>query len=139
MFYFYEQDGKLIANANYKSIPEDQKMIARSRWDYTGMADVEAIANRLNEEAGKTLYIAIDSGAHVSPRWDVIELPQVGDEVSYSFNGDTYPCGTITKITPKLQIVTSDGKRFTFKNGGWRYNGTWWLVKGHHHEQNPHF
>lgn len=35
----------------------------------------------------------------------------VGDEVSYGFNGDYYPCGIISKIT-KRYITTDTGAKF---------------------------
>jgi hypothetical protein len=141
MLHFYEQDGKLVATSDYQSIPKDAlgpNGTYTSRWDFKTIEIAQGIAKRLNDQAGKELYLATDGGRHISPRYDVIELPQVGDEVSYSFNGDSYPCGTIVKITKTLQIVTSDGKRFMYKNGGWKHQG-WWLVKGHRYEQNPHF
>lgn len=86
-------------------------------------------------------FLACDAGGHTSPRYDVIEAPKVGDPVSKSFNGDTYPEGVITKITPKWQITTSTGVKFRRKNesSGWKATGgTWWMTSGHHYEQNPH-
>lgn len=85
-------------------------------------------------------YIAIDNGEYVSPRYDVIEAPQVGDLVSYAFNGDSYPDGTITSISKSLKIITtSSGRRYYRRKltGTWKYSKTWSLVHGHHHKRNP--
>ena len=87
-------------------------------------------------------FIATDAGSHVSPRYDVQELPQVGDKVSYAFNGDYYPCGVIVSISKSLKvIVTSEGQKFYRKRetGSWKYNGTWSLVSGHISRLNPEF
>jgi hypothetical protein len=111
-----------------------------ARWDWVDMATVTTLATYLTALTGKS-YLPVDNGPGVSPRYDVTDVPQVGDDVSYSFNGDTYPCGTITKITPSLTIVTSTGARFRRykQTGGWRKEGgTWWLVKGTINERNPH-
>lgn len=89
---------------------------------------------------GRT-FLACDAGSHTSPRYDVIEAPKVGDQVSKSFNGDTYPEGVITRITPRWQITTSTGVKFLRKGetAGWKQTGgTWWMTGGHHYEQNPH-
>lgn len=81
---------------------------------------------------------------------------QVGEDVSYGFNGDWYHDGTIVKIT-KNYITTSGGRKYSlkvikdrvwidddFRNvdrevfssvGG----GTWALCKGICNKQNPHF
>jgi hypothetical protein len=71
-----------------------------------------------------------------------MEMPKVGDPVSYGFNGDYYPDGHITAITKKFQITTSTGNKYrrVKSTSGWkRTGGTWSLVKGHIYEQNPHF
>ena len=89
---------------------------------------------------GKTKYIPVDNGEFCYPRYDVIEAPNLGDEVSYSFNGDTLPCGTIVKISDSLRrVVTSGGKVFYRKRETalWM-SGSWSLVCGHVEERNPH-
>ena len=139
MIYFYEECGKLIAKDSWADVPDHLKMSAKTSRDFETFNDAHEVSDRLNAVANQRYTIPIDRGEWVAPRYDVIELPKVGDKVSYGFNGDCYPCGTIVRITPSLQIVTSDGKRFTFKNGGWKYTKTWSLVKGHINKQNPHF
>jgi len=104
--------------------------------------DAQAEAARLNGIHPTRHFLACDAGDHCWPRYSVKMAPQVGDEVSYSFNGDTYPCGTITKISDSYkQITTSEGRKFYRRKltGAWINNGTWSLVGGHRHEQNPHF
>lgn len=113
---------------------------AQSRWDWKTFQDAQKIAAALNVYSPET-YVATDSGPNVSPRYDVIKLPKVGDKVSYSFNGDTYPCGTVKSVSPSLKlIVTTEGQKFYRRGetGKWIYNGTWSLVGGHIEERNPH-
>lgn len=127
--------------------PSDIGEAALNQWkgfenrnDWKSLSDATRIAEGLTKTTG-VLYIATDAGETVSPRYDVIVAPKVGDEVSYSFNGDTYPCGTIVKISESLRtITTSDGKKFyrRHQTGSW-VKGGWSLVQGHHYEQNPHF
>lgn len=111
------------------------------RWDIASMAHAETVAAAASRYTGRR-YIATDAGDHVSPRFDVIEAPAVGDAVSMGFNGDYYPCGTIIRISASLKVVTtSDGKTFTRRGntGTWKYGRTWSMVPGHHEELNPHF
>jgi hypothetical protein len=113
----------------------------QSRWDWKTFEEVERLARYLTAMKG-TLYIPIDNTDAVSPRYDIIECPKVGDPVSYGFNGDYYPDGHIVKITKTLQITTSTGH--TYRRKGLRAcwlqpGGTWGLVAGHRYEQNPSF
>lgn len=87
-------------------------------------------------------FVATDAGAHVSPRYDIVKLPKIGDKVSYAFNGDSYPCGTVTSISKSLKVIaTSEGQKFyrVRESGAWRYNRTWSLQAGHVYKQNPSF
>lgn len=113
----------------------------KSRWDWKTLEAAQEVADAASVFSGE-LYIAIDSGANTFPRFDVIRAPAVGDAVSYSFNGDTYPCGHIKSISPSLKrVVTTTNKVFhRRRNGGsWVMNKTWSLVKGHISELNPEF
>jgi len=113
---------------------------AKSSWDYKSFAKVEGIAMRLTAMTGKT-YLPCDASASTSPRYSVIEAPAVGDPISYGFNGDYYPCGTIVKITKGWRITSSTGKVFNRRKNscGWRMvGGTWGMVAGHVDERNPH-
>lgn len=82
---------------------------------------------------------------------------QIGEDVSYGFNGDSYYAGKITKMT-KTTIQTERGMVFTkrvrnlwtqigeydwkdvptevFQSKG---SGTWTLKHGIHEYMNPHF
>lgn len=91
-------------------------------------------------------YIATDAGAHVSPRYDVQALPKVGAEVSYAFNGDSYPCGKIKSISAaphRLITVDDNGRVRKFwrrrLSGSWVMDQTWSLVQGHVSKTNPSF
>ena len=115
-------------------------LTAQSRWDWKSYEQVQDLAAKLSVNENK-LYIGVDKGPSVSPRFDILQAPAVGDEVSYTFNGDYYPCGQITKISTSLRRVeTDEGKVFyRRKNTGVWLNGrTWCMVHGHISEQNPH-
>lgn len=113
-----------------------------SNWDVQTFDE----AVRLAEEATKVMgekYLAVDRTASVAPRYGIVRAPRLGDKVSYSFNGDTTPCGYITKISDSYyRIQTSTGDVFYHKGhtGSWiRKGGTWSLVNGHIRERNPSF
>jgi hypothetical protein len=103
------------------------------------------VAARLIQE--NSVYLGrIEKGAqkgpHVHPRFSAIEVPQVGDEVSYTFNGDYYPDGTVTRVSKSLVITTSEGHRYYRKgaSGTWKQTGgTWSLIRGHISERNQEF
>lgn len=102
---------------------------------------VAASANLLGKFEGGEL-IATDAGPNVSPRYDVIRLPTVGDKVSYSFNGDSYPDGEIHSISAlHTKVVTTTGSAYyrRRKTGAWLKDNTWFLVQGHEYKQNPSF
>ena len=112
-----------------------------SRWDWASMEAAQKVADAASIFDGVD-YIAIDCGAHTSPRFDVIPAPQTLDPVSYTFNGDTYPCGYIKTISKTLKkITTTTGKTFyRYKqSGSWLMNGQWFMVNGHRETRNPHF
>ena len=117
-----------------------------NRNDFLAFSGAERIAAAVNalpavKLAGDT-YIATDAGPHCSPRYDVIRAPKVGDKISYSFNGDTYPDGEIVNISASRRIVTSStGKKYWRyrASGSWLNDGMWSMVGGHITEWNPHF
>lgn len=116
------------------------------RINFQSFAIAERIAKLTTEvDPNKRTYIAIDRGSHCSPRYDVIEAFKVGEKVSYAFNGDCYPDGTIVSIGKgrMARITTSTGKTYIRHklSSSWRSSGggTWSLVRGHHFEQNPSF
>lgn len=125
------------------------------RVDIATFEFAELIARKATENAQRAstsgnyqLYIAIDSGPGVSPRYDVIAAPMVGDQVSRGFNGDYYPAGRIVHVSASLRVVTTQGedgaqiKRKFYRRGQtgrWvQTGGTWSLVPGVHNERNPH-
>ena len=110
--------------------------------DWKTIEDAERVAELLNKSDKSDRHLAIDNGANVWPRYDVIEIPQVGEPVSRAFNGDYYPAGFITKISKSLKIITTDtGSRFFRRKqtGKWVESGTWSMVHGHKSELNPSF
>lgn len=112
-----------------------------NRNDITSFEQAEKLASQLTLKTN-CLFLAADAGSSTSPQFDVFKAPAIGDEVSKSFNGDSYPEGVITKITPTFQITTSTGNKFRrFKNtAGFRESGRgFWMISGHVSEQNPSF
>ena len=115
-----------------------------NRHDLKSFEDAERVASMASQAMGH-LYLATDAGAHVHPRYDVIKAPMLGDEISYGFNGDYYPCGRILKISKDFRIITTDElrakpRRFyrRGKSAQWLEGGTWALVRGRRDERNPH-
>lgn len=149
MFYIKMENGKAVAAQN--EYPGNEAMAQRgayeNRNDWPTFERAEQVAKELNEAAVQTVerpYIATDAGPHVSPRFDVIARPLVGDAVSYGFNGDSYPDGKIIKVSGKeFRIITTDTGSVYYRrkqSGGWKkQGGTWSLLAGHRNERNPHF
>lgn len=112
------------------------------RGDFKNFQRAVEIAEQITAATGE-LYLPVDNTANVSPRYDVIRAPAVGDEVSYAFNGDYYPCGKIVKISPTYKKITTDtGNTFyrtRLNSANWKMDGTWSLVRGHIERQNPCF
>lgn len=144
---------KIIAGKAVAATTDDRSHESRfrheCRWDWPTFARAEEVAAQLNEYAAKDAngrlprYLATDSGPGCYPRYDVIEAPQVGDPVSYGFNGDYYPDGTVTYVTPGscYLVRTSTGNTYRRRanSAHWAQpGGTWALVPGHHEERNPH-
>lgn len=112
-----------------------------SRWDFECFEQALLIAIQAETATGNA-YLPIDNGENVSPRYDVIESPRVGDSVSRGFNGDYYPEGEIVKISDSYKVITtSTGKKFYRKGltGRWRFGRIWTLVAGQHSRKNPSF
>lgn len=112
-----------------------------NRNDLDTFEQATELARLCSIHAGKP-YLPTDATASTSPRYDVIEAPQVGDLVSKSFNGDSYPCGKIVAISESLRRVKTDTGVVFFRRGatgGWKSNGTWWMTSGHTDERNPSF
>ena len=136
MLYFKMKDGVVTSIHNEYTLENTV-----SRWDFECFEQAMLVATQATNAMGKE-YIPIDNGEWVSPRYDVIEAPCVGDKVSCGFNGDYYPEGEIVKISKNFKIITaSTGKKFYRKGltGRWVHSEMWVLVAGHYEEKNPHF
>lgn len=104
-----------------------------NRNDWRTMEQAEQVAADLTGKLG-VRYITTDAGKHVSPRYDVIACPVVGAEISYAFNGDSYPDGKIKSISASLKRIESDTGRVYFRrrlSGAWISEGTWSMQYGH--------
>lgn len=111
-----------------------------NRNDFDSMAVAQSVAASLSENLG-VAFIATDAGPHCHPQFDVIEAPVVGAEVSYAFNGDSYPCGKIAKISDSLRRVETDSGKVFYRrkeSGSWLHQG-WSMVAGHVSKWNPSF
>lgn len=111
------------------------------RHDWESFEQVQELARRITALTGDS-FVGTDDGVCVSPRYDIIKMPKIGDKVSYGFNGDFYPDGEVIRITKNLMITTSTGNTYRRRGltGRWvQPGGTWTLVQGHHDERNPHF
>jgi hypothetical protein len=139
---------RLDSNGNVTEVlPEYPRDVNRegiiSRHDIADLDRAKAIAASATKLTGE-LYVGVDSGKNVSPRFDVIRAPQLGDDVSYGFNGDYYPDGKVIHVTEgSHKVVKTDkgGTYYRYKDSGrWtREGGTWSLVRGTRNERNPHF
>jgi hypothetical protein len=126
-----------------------------SRNDWRTYEEAQTVANALNRDAGDlhNTFQATNAGPYVSPRYDVIDLPRLGDEVSYTFNGDYYPCGRIAGISAGpgyrcIVAVDDNGSEYKFwrrcrdgkpTGGAWIMRRTWSMIQGHHNKRNPEF
>ncbi len=104
--------------------------------DIKSLDQATKLAESMTALTGK-LYLGTTDGRE----WNVLEAPAIGDKVSATFNGDTYPEGEIVKMSKTMfMITTSTGKKFYRKSptsGAW-VSGHQYMIGGHVYEQNPH-
>lgn len=147
--YIRVEAGKAVAITDKLNEEQRADRAWQDPWDYgfkTSLEYVQGLAADLTKLTG-TVYVGTDAGEHVSPRFGVVVVPKVGDEVSRSFNGDSYPCGKIIRVSDSLRrVVARDeaGREFVFnrrkETGAWvQTGGTGSLIPGHVSELNPHF
>ena len=108
------------------------------RWDFPDFEFVTRLAASASALTGED-WIPVDQGPSVSPRYDVMACPRVGEDASRGFNGDYYPVGKVVSISaaPTRRVITVDGPRGKLRfyrrglSSGWtQAGGTWGLVKG---------
>jgi hypothetical protein len=141
MLFVKIQNGLPVEVASSLTVDQHQDSAWQSRWDWKDFATVVSLAKYVTAMTGK-IHLPVDNGPHHSPQFDLVEAPAVGDEVSYGFNGDYYPDGTVVKITPTFRVTTSTGHTYRRKgmtSGWYQPGGTWGLVAGHVYAQNPSF
>lgn len=116
-----------------------------NRNDLDSLERAKGLATYASAFAGER-YIAVDEGPWCSPRYDVIRMFAVGDDVSKGFNGDMYPVGKVVHISGSLRVVTTQEgviKRKFYRRGEtgtWKETGgTWSLARGVYNERNPSF
>lgn len=131
----------LIENGQVADVSSLYKPGWLNRTNIKSFEQAQAIATS-TIELTKDRYVAVDSGPSVSPRYDVVKAPKVGDKVSYAFNGDYYPDGEIVSVSPTLIVKTSGGHTYRRRKltAAWQQpGGTWSLVHGHVDKRNPSF
>ena len=116
-----------------------------NRWDIDSFMLAQVLADSASELLG-VKYLASDSGPNVSPRYDVIEAPKLGDDASRAFNGDYYPVGKIVSISQSMRLIVARDERGLERkfyrrklSGAWVNKGMWSLVPGVRSEWNPEF
>jgi hypothetical protein len=101
--------------------------------------DYEAEAKLYAEAQGPEFMVVANN---YWPKFGVIKTPAIGDEVSYAFNGDSYPAGKIIKISNSLKRIETD-TGVTFYRSGlsgvWLYEKTWSMIPGHKNKRNMSF
>lgn len=128
--------GQMIRVTDQSVDHNDPKKIVLCRWDFKTFERALEVANAASRLTRKPL-IATDAGSGTTPRYDVIFAPQVGDVVSKSFNGDSYPAGTITRISKSLKRIETDkGIKFYRRRetGSW-FDGPYAMIQGTHNER----
>lgn len=133
--FLYTNNGSLV------KVTSEYERKALNRNDFSSLEMAEKVAQDATDFTGR-LHIATDAGAYCFPRYDVVEAPVVGDEVSRGFNGDYYPAGKIVKVSASLKRVETDTGAVFFRKrqtGSWVEGGTWSMVPGHRSERNPSF
>lgn len=118
---------------------DHKRLVNRSHFQTLDEARrVAAAASRLgalgHERGVIDAYLATDEGDHVAPRYDVVRAPRIGDLVSSSFNGDSYPEGEVIRVSASFRRVeTSTGKVYFRRrqSGSWIAEGTWFMTEGH--------
>lgn len=144
----YAHYGVETLAGGYDDRPEDVRSAMNGRRadgeHFGNFKEAETAARDLTQAYGIPFWPE-DRTASTSPRFAVITGFQVGEPVSYGFNGDSYIAGRITAINDSLRIITvSDGKterKFWRRKqtASWKFDQTWSLMHGWHTDQNPSF
>ena len=144
MLYFIYRNNKLSSiSPVYVGPGEGYSVVTRNELTFESAVKLADDANRYSGEYDLAdTYLVADKGHGISPRYDVIAAPKVGNKVSRSFNGDYHPAGEVTKVSASFKrVATSDGTVF-YRQGAsasWVSNGKDAMVGGHHKEQNKEF
>lgn len=119
---------------------------------FTSHRESEEAARKLTESYGVPFW-AEDRGEWCHPRLAVMRAFQIGEPVSYGFNGDSYVAGRISGFSGAgddvigYRIITVEAPgglktRYYRRKltGSWvNEGGTWTLQHGWHNDRNPHF
>lgn len=146
MHYFrFNSFGHIVEIAETLTPEQHADRAWECRADHWDLVRAQRIAAEATSLTGDD-WDAIDNGEWVSPRYDVIRVPRVGDKVSYAFNGDSYPDGEIVSVSARakgFRIVKTDTGGVYYRrkqSGAWiKKGGTWSLIQGHQRRWNPEF
>lgn len=134
----------LYWNSTHTTVTTEYTPSFSNRNDLKTFEQASAVAAALTANLGRT-FLPTDAGGNCSPQFDVIEPPQVGDEVSEGFNGDYYPCGVVSRVGKDYRFIyvrdESGKERRAVRRrltGSWKLGG-FSLVKGRHERRNPSF
>lgn len=128
-----------------------------AKYGFKDPRELDHILNLLNKgDVYGATYVLDDRGSNVTPRYGIVRRPHVGDKVSYTFNGDTYPCGVVTRVStgpvfrrietvdqlkqPGLRSLKLEKHVFYRRgaSGNWvKQGGTWSLTEGWTFELSP--
>lgn len=140
LYFIVDEFNEVVEIASYVTPERRSNVNWLGRNDFNTLERAEAVAESATKFSGK-LHIATET-PNCWPRFDVIEAPAVGTEVSYTFNGDYYPCGKIVKVSKSLQRVTTDTGRVFNRvksTGCWLSDGMWSMISGHVDRRNMEF
>ena len=133
MLYFYNTSTGVMATSRFSDIPANE--ISQGRRYFCGhdletFAEAQELAKKLN--CSENRYVAVNrEKIHKMPVYDVIEIPHIGDGVSFVKSGVFTECGDIISLSKDMTITTSDGHVFTYDISGMWTNGEKIMRLGH--------
>lgn len=128
------------AEGQITSVSTESSREAESRWDWKDFATVEAVAAEASLVTGK-VFLPVDSGNGVSPRFDIVEAPKVGDFVSYGIGSDRYPDGEIISISASYKTVKTAANTYRRRKNtaSWRNGSSCSMIPGFQDYRDPSF
>lgn len=144
MFYFRIVNDTVASISADLTVEQHRDPSWISRHDIKSFEHAQTIAAQANAMLGAgNVFIPVDSGDNCYPRYDVVQAPKVGEEVSRALNGDFYPDGEIVKVSGKDHriVTTSTGRKYYRRRQSsvWIADKFYSMVRGHISRLNPEF